>query len=65
MATLTTLVDNLSSVGQWFFTNVFTDLFEVITSNDIILWPVLFAIVTGVVFYAIKIIRKFGLKGRR
>ena len=65
MATLTTLVDNLSSVGQWFFTNVFTELFEVITSNDIILWPVLFAIVTGVVFYAIKIIRKFGLKGRR
>lgn len=65
MAVLTTLVENLSTVGQWFFTNVFTDLFEVITSNDIILWPVLFAIVTGVVFYAIKIIRKFGLKGRR
>ena len=65
MAVLTTLIEGLSSVGQWFFTNVFTELFEVITSNDIILFPVLFAIVTGVVFYAIKIIRKFGLKGRR
>ena len=34
-------------------------------SNDLLLWMVIFAIVAGTVGLAIKVVRKFGIKGRR
>lgn len=64
MAALTTIATNIATVATWFW-GIFTDLIEVITSNDLILWPVILAIVMGCLGMAVKVIRKFGIKGRR
>lgn len=64
MASLTTIASGIATVATWFW-GIFSDLIGIITSNDLILWPVVFAIVAGAVLMAIKVVRKFGLKGRR
>lgn len=64
LATLTDVATSIGTAATWFW-GVFTDLIETIASNDLILWPVILAIVSGAVGLAIKVIRKFGLKGRR
>ena len=64
LASLTSLAGSIASAATWFW-GVFTDLIETIASNDLLLWPVIFAIVAGVTGLAIKVIRRFGLKGRR
>lgn len=64
MATLTQLATDIGTAATWFW-GVFTDLIEMISSNNLLLWPVVFAIVAGTVGLAIKVVRKFGLKGRR
>lgn len=64
MAALGTLISGVQSAATWFF-GLFTDLIQVIFTNDLLLYPVVFAIVAGTIGLAIKVIRKFGLKGRR
>lgn len=64
LASLTALASSIASAAEWFW-GVFTDLIVTIASNDLLLWPVIFAIVAGVTGLAIKVIRRFGLKGRR
>lgn len=64
IASLTNLATAIATAATWFW-GVFTDLIEVIASNDLMLWPVIFSIVCGTVGLAIKLIRRFGLKGRR
>ena len=64
MAALTTIATNIATVATWFW-GIFTNLINVITSNDLILWPVILAIVMGALGMAVKVIRKFGIKGRR
>jgi len=64
MAALTTIASNIGLVAEWFW-GIFANLINVITSNDLILWPVILAIVAGAVFMALKVIRRFGIKGRR
>lgn len=64
MAALTSLATDIGTSATWFW-GVFTDLIEMISSNNLLLWPVIFAIVAGTVGLAIKVVRKFGLKGRR
>lgn len=65
MAALTTLASSIGDVATWFFTNVFGAFFSTIQNLDLILWPIIFAIVAGVVGMALRVIRKFGIKGRR
>lgn len=64
LASLASLASGIASAAEWFW-DVFTDLIVTIASNDLLLWPVIFAIVAGVTGLAIKVVRRFGLKGRR
>lgn len=64
MASLSTIASGIADVGTWFW-GVFTDLINTIVANDLMLWPVILAIASGAVGLAIKVIRKFGIKGRR
>lgn len=64
LASLASLASAIGEAATWFW-GVFTDLIETIASNDLLLWPVIFAIVAGVTGLAIKVIRRFGIKGRR
>lgn len=64
IASLSDLVTSIATAGTWFW-GVFSDLINTIASNNLLLWPVLLAIVAGTVGLAIKVIRSFGLKGRK
>lgn len=64
LATLTSIATSLGKAGEWFW-GIFTDLINMISSNDLLLWSVILAMVCGTVGLAIKVIRKFGIKGRR
>lgn len=64
LASLASIASGISTAATWFW-GVFTDLINTIASNDLLLWPVILAIVAGAVGLAIKLIRKFGIKGRR
>lgn len=64
MASLTTIASGISTVATWFW-GIFTDLINTIATNSLMLWVVIFAIVAGAVGGALRVIRKFGLKGRR
>ena len=64
MADLSTIASGIASVVTWFW-GIFGDFFNIITSNSLILWPVIFAIVAGTIGGVLKVIRKFGVKGRR
>lgn len=64
LAGLTGLASAIGEAATWFW-GVFSDLINTIASNDLLLWPVSFAIVAGVTGLAIKVIRRFGLKGRK
>lgn len=64
IASLADLAKSIGTAATWFW-GVFTDLINTIASNDLILWPVIFAIVAGTVGLAVKVVRRFGLKGRR
>lgn len=64
MAALTSIVSGIGSVSEWFW-GLFTDFIEMIAGNSLLLWSVAFAIVAGSIGVAIKVVRKFGLKGHR
>lgn len=64
VADLGSVVSGITSVSDWFW-GLFTDFFTMITTNAVLLWPVIFAMVAGSVYLAVRVIRKFGLKGRR
>lgn len=64
IASLSELAKAIGTAAAWFW-GVFTDLINTIATNNLLLWPVIFAIVAGTVGLAIKLIRKFGVKGRR
>lgn len=64
LATLTSIASSLGTAGEWFW-GIFTDLINTIATNDLLLWSVILAIVCGTVGLALKVIRKFGIKGRR
>lgn len=64
MADLSNLATDIGSVSTWFW-GLFQDFIEMISSNNLLLWSVAFAIVAGSVGVAIKVVRKFGLKGHK
>lgn len=64
LASLTSIASGIGTAATWFW-GVFTDLINTIATNDLLLWPVILAIVAGAVGLAIKLIRKFGIKGRK
>ena len=64
MADLAGLASDICSVSTWFW-GLFQDFIEMISKNNLLLWAVAFAIVAGSVGVAIKVVRKFGLKGHK
>lgn len=64
MADLSTLATDIGSMSTWFW-GLFKDFINMISSNNLLLWSVAFAIVAGSVGVAIKVVRKFGLKGHK
>ena len=64
MASLSTIASGIATVAEWFW-GIFTDLINTIATNSLMLWVVIFAIVAGAVGGALRVIRRFGLKGRR
>ena len=63
-ASLSDIISYLGTVGTWFW-SLFTGFYGIIISNSVLLWLVL----AGTVFFAIglviKVLKKFGLRGRR
>lgn len=64
MADLTNLLSNMGSGITWLF-GMFTRFIAEISSNDLLLYPVLLFLVMGSVTLVIKIVKKFGMKSRR
>lgn len=64
IASLTDVASGIGSVSTWFW-GIFKDFVDMIATNNLLLWMVIFAIVAGTVGLAIKVVRKFGIKGRR
>ena len=46
LASLTSIASGIATAAEWFW-GVFTDLINTIASNDLLLWPVILAIVAG------------------
>ena len=63
-AALTDVVSWLGSVGTWFW-SLFSSFYNVVISNPLLLWVVLAAIVFMAIGLVIKVLKKFGLRGRR
>ena len=63
-ASLTDIITNLGLGSTWFWAR-FTDFVDMITQNDLLLWSVIFALVAGSIGLLVKVIRYFGVKGRR
>lgn len=64
MASLGNLATDIGTALSWFF-SIFGNLIDTISQNNILLWSVILAIVSGALFFGVKLLRKFGLKGRR
>lgn len=64
MAVLTTLISGITAASVFIF-GLFTDFIDMIATNDILLYLVLFSMVAGSVGLVISLIKRFGLKGRR
>lgn len=64
IANLSDIAGGIGSVSTWFW-GIFKDFVDMIATNNLLLWMVIFAIVAGTVGLAIKVVRKFGIKGRR
>lgn len=63
-ASLGDIVTYLGQIGTWFWT-IFQNLVDTITGNDALFWVILFGIVATAIGGAIKVVKKFGLRGRR
>lgn len=64
MADLSGLINGMKTAMAWIFT-LFNTFINTITSNDLLLYPVLLFIVLGAVGLVITIVRRFGMKSRR
>jgi len=64
LATFTDIIAGLQMVSAWFWLR-FTDIIDLIAGNSLLLWSVVMAIVAGSVGLIMKVVRKFGVKGRR
>jgi len=64
MANIASIIASLGDVSAWFWT-LFTDLVDLIAGNGLLLIMVVFAIVAGSLGLALRVVRKFGVKGRR
>lgn len=64
IAPLTNLISAIQTAMTWIF-SLFKKVIDTIASNDLLLYPVIVALVMAAVFLVIRIVRSFGLKSRR
>lgn len=64
LAALDTLITGIKSAIAWIF-SLFARIVSTISTNDLLLYPVLLCMVIAAVTLAIHIVRKFGMKSRR
>ena len=64
LPSLTDIVSNIGTAMTWFF-GLFGDALETILTNPILFWVVAFGIGSSVLFAVIKIVKRFGVKGKR
>ena len=64
MADLSSLISGMGSASTWIF-SLFNRFIQTITNLDLLLYPVLLAIVIAAVYLVIRIVRKFGMRSRR
>lgn len=64
MADLSGLISGMGSASTWIF-SLFNRFIQTITQLDLLLYPVLLAIVIAAVYLVIRIVRKFGMRSRR
>lgn len=64
---VTGITDILKSVGEanTFLWGLFADFLSMIMSNALIALPVLFAVLAGAIAVVVKVIRRFGVRGKR
>jgi len=64
IAALTDILAGLGTISPWFW-GLFTGLVDLIAGNSLLLWSVILAMVAGTIGLVLKVVRKFGVKGRR
>lgn len=64
IASVTDLIGQIKAALS-FIWSIFGNLVDTIASNPLLLWSVGLAIVCGAIGVGLKVVRKFGLKGRR
>lgn len=64
MADLSGLISGMGSASTWIF-SLFNRFIQTITQLDLLLYPVLLAIVIAAVYLVIRIVQKFGMRSRR
>lgn len=64
IAPLANLIAAIQTAMTWIF-SLFKNVIDTIASNDLLLYPVIVALVMAAVFLVIRIVRSFGLKSRR
>lgn len=64
LASLDTLIDGIKAAIAWIF-SLFARIVTTISTNNLLLYPVLLCMVIAAVTLAIRIVRKFGMKSRR
>lgn len=60
--TVTNVLDAMTTVLEVIM-GMFANVIDTVTGNPIIFVPVLFAILGGIILFAIGLIRKFGVRG--
>ena len=64
LASLTNLITGIGS-AMTFIWSIFANLCDVIMTNDLLLYAVLASIAFSVIGIGYKVVKKFGLRGRR
>lgn len=64
LADISGLISQIKAGIVWLF-SLFGTFVDTISSNDLLLYPVLLGIVIGVVGLVVTIVRKFGMRSRR
>ena len=64
IASVTALIGQIKAALQ-FVWGIFENLVNTIATNPLLLWAVGLAIVCGAIGIGLRVVRKFGLKGRR
>lgn len=64
LATLTQLITDIGT-GMTFIWSIFTNLCNTIASNSLLLYSVLASLAFAVVYAGYRVVKSFGLKGRR